>query len=275
MGYTIKNAVSSSRVPAWGNQKKYIAVHYLGVDGQGHDLASDGCGAHYYIYWDGTIYQRCSHDAIPWAVGTAGYYTQKHPKARNSNTISIEMCCHNTGGNAASAEDKHWWFTKETQEACAWLVAKLMRDLKIPLANVLRHYDIVNKICPNPYVYNNKFKESWTWNQFKNRVKEYYNGTAEKPVIQKGRKVKLTEDVLIRTGVSTKAQQAGYRKYTDLTASAKKKSKRVSGNKAKLKKKNVVQVLEVKTSWNGDIWIRIKNGWLPVYVKGKYRVASA
>lgn len=57
MSYKITNAISSSRVPAWGNKKKHIAVHYLGVVGQAHDLASDGCGAHFYIYWDGTIYQ--------------------------------------------------------------------------------------------------------------------------------------------------------------------------------------------------------------------------
>lgn len=272
MGYTIKNAVSSSKVPAWGNQKKYIAVHYLGVDGQAHDLASDGCGAHYYIYWDGTIYQRCSHDAIPWAVGTANCYTQKHPKACNSNTISIEMCCHNTGGNKASAEDKHWWFTTETQEACAWLVAKLMRDLNIPLANVLRHYDIVNKICPNPYVYNNKFKESWTWGQLKKRVQAYYDKSGLK--LKKGVKVKLTTDIYIRTGVSTKYVQAGYTKYTDLSASARKKSKRLAGNKAKLKRGTKVRILEVKTAWNDDQWIRIKSGWLPVCVKGVYRVKA-
>lgn len=33
MSYPIKNVVSSSGVPDWGNQKKYIAIHYLGVDG--------------------------------------------------------------------------------------------------------------------------------------------------------------------------------------------------------------------------------------------------
>lgn len=169
MDYKVINAISANRVPCWGNQKKYIAVHYLGVDGQGHDLASDGCGAHFYIYWDGTIYQRCSLDAVPWAVGTAGYFTQKHPDARNGNTISIEMCCHNSVGSN-SAEDKHWWFTTATQEACVWLVQKLMKENDIPIGNVLRHYDIVNKVCPNPYVYNNKYKESWTWDEFKAKV---------------------------------------------------------------------------------------------------------
>ena len=47
-----------------GQPEKYIGVHYLGVVGQAHDLTADGCGAHFYIYWDGTIYQRCSLDAV-------------------------------------------------------------------------------------------------------------------------------------------------------------------------------------------------------------------
>lgn len=165
----IINAISKNRVPQWGNKKKYIAIHYLGVVGQNHDLAPDGSGAHFYIYWDGTIYQRCSLDAIVWAVGTAGYYTQKHPEARNANTISIEMCC-KCDGNAQLAEDPKWYFTKETQEACVWLVQKLMKENGISVENVLRHYDIVNKTCPAPYVHNNKYKTAWTWAEFKSRL---------------------------------------------------------------------------------------------------------
>lgn len=114
--YKIINAISSTSVPLWGNKKQYIAIHYLGVVGQSHELASDGTGAHYYIYWDGTIYQRCSHDAIVWAVGTAGYYTQKHPYARNANTISIELCC-KCDGDSTSADDPKWCFTEATQES--------------------------------------------------------------------------------------------------------------------------------------------------------------
>ena len=167
--YKIINAVSSVSVPLWGNKKQYIAIHYLGVVGQSHELASDGTGAHYYIYWDGTIYQRCSHDAIVWAVGTAGYYTQKHPYARNANTISIELCC-KCDGDSTSADDPKWYFTEATQEACVWLVKKLRKELSIPAGNVLRHYDIVNKVCPAPYVHNNKYRTSWTWNEFKRRI---------------------------------------------------------------------------------------------------------
>ena len=170
MAYKIIDKRSRKSVPAWGNAKKYIAIHYLGVDGQNYDLAADGTGAHYTIYWDGTIYQRCDHDAIVWAVGTAGQYVQKHPQARNNNTISIELCCH-CDGDKTSAEDKKWYFTTETQQAAVWLVQKLMKELSIPIGNVLRHYDIVNKICPAPYVHNNKYKTSWTWQEFLAKVK--------------------------------------------------------------------------------------------------------
>ena len=66
--FKIINAISPASVPSWGNKKQYLAIHYLGVVGQRHELASDGTGAHYYIYWDGTIYQRCAHDAIVWNI---------------------------------------------------------------------------------------------------------------------------------------------------------------------------------------------------------------
>ena len=165
----IINVISDKNVPKWGNGKKYIAIHYLGVVGQNNKVEAGGYGAHYYIYWDGTIYQAAKHDAILWQVGTAGYYTQKHPEARNSNTIGIELCV-KCDGNASNPSDPYWYFTEETQEACVQLVKKLMQDLGIPASHVLRHYDIVNKHCPAPYVNNNKYKTSWTWEEFKARI---------------------------------------------------------------------------------------------------------
>ena len=126
-------------------------------------------GAHFYIYWDGTTYQAADLDAILWQVGTGGYYTQKHPKARNSNTIGIEMCCHCDGDASKAGAD--WWFTQETQKACVELVRYLMDKLGIPEENVLRHYDIVNKTCPAPYVHNNRYRGTWTWEEFKAKVR--------------------------------------------------------------------------------------------------------
>ena len=172
----IINVISDKNVPQWGNGKKFIAIHYLGVVGQNNKVEAGGYGAHYYIYWDGTIYQAAKHDAILWQVGTGGYYTQKHPEARNSNTIGIELCV-KCDGNASNPSDPRWYFTKETQEACVWLVQKLMKDLGIPASHVLRHYDIVNKHCPAPYVNNNKYKTSWTWEEFKARLSDGSSGS--------------------------------------------------------------------------------------------------
>ena len=72
-------SASKGNVPQWGNAAQYIAVHYLGVVGQNNRIESGGYGAHYYIYWDGTVYQAADHNAVLWQVGTGGYYTQKHP----------------------------------------------------------------------------------------------------------------------------------------------------------------------------------------------------
>ena len=66
--------------------------------------------------------------------------------------------------------DPKWWFTTETQEATVWLVQHLMQELNIPIQNVLRHYDIVSKVCPAPYVANNKYRTSWTWTEFLAKV---------------------------------------------------------------------------------------------------------
>ena len=38
--------------------------------------------------------------------------------------------------------------------------------------NILRHYDIVNKVCLAPYVHNNKYRTSWTWSEFKHRISD-------------------------------------------------------------------------------------------------------
>ena len=93
------------------------------------------------------------------------------------------------------------------------------------------------------------------------------------PGIKPGVKVRLAQDIAVRDGVSSKEQQAGYVKYTELSASAKKKAKRIAGNRAMVKKGTVVKILETKTAWDGTVWIRVKSGWLPVVKDGKWRVS--
>jgi len=94
------------------------------------------------------------------------------------------------------------------------------------------------------------------------------------PELKPGMKVKLTQGIAIRSGVSTKTKKAGYVKYKKLSASVKKKCRRLSGGKAQLQAGNVVEIRDVITSYDGNIWIEIKSGWLPVCVNGVWRVAE-
>ena len=79
-----------------------------------------------------------------WSVGTGGIYVQKHPECRNENSISIELCCRYAAGQYA--------FSKKTVRNAAHLTRMLMTKYDIPLGNVLRHYDVVSKHCPAPWI---------------------------------------------------------------------------------------------------------------------------
>ena len=136
--------IIASKIPEYGNKKKYIAIHYLGVNAQNNTIEADGEGAHFYIYWDGTIYQAAGLDAVTWHVGTSGgTYTQIHDEANNYNTIGIEMCA-KCDGDATNDRDEQWY--------------------------ILRHGDIVNKWCPAPYFTNNGYNGSWTWDIFREKL---------------------------------------------------------------------------------------------------------
>ena len=168
--------ISPERVPKAGNLQEFIAIHYLGVNGENNSLETDGEGTHFYIYWDGTIYQAAGLDAITWHVGTAGSYTQVHPDAGNHNTIGIEMCA-KCDGDPSKDEDPEWYFTEETQESCLLLTAYLMKIMNIHEDEVIRHGDIVDKWCPAPYFTNNRYKTSWTWDEFKSKLRTVYRET--------------------------------------------------------------------------------------------------
>ena len=103
-----------------------------------------------------------------------------------------------------------------------WLVKHLMGQLGIAADHVLRHYDIVNKVCPAPYVHNNHYKTSWTWDEFKKKIagsgdilpattkpwyrvrKTWKNASSQIGAFQTIKKAKQCAD-----------QHAGYRVYND------------------------------------------------------------
>ena len=158
---------------------KYIVIHYVGATGGAEAncryYASKyiGASAHYYVGFNGEIWQSVEDGDIAWHCGAKTY---RHPECRNSNSIGIEMCVRNKGSQTAESRD--WYFEEATVQAAAMLTRELMKKYGVPADHVIRHYDVTGKICPNPYVYNHT---AHTWEAFKAALtatapKEYPQG---------------------------------------------------------------------------------------------------
>lgn len=144
---------------------QYIVIHYVGATGGAEAncryYASRyvGASAHYFVGFDGEIWQSVEDHNIAWHVGSKTY---RHKECRNSNSIGIELCVRNKGSQAATSRD--WYFEDATVSSAEELTRALMERYQVPADHILRHYDVTGKICPNPYVYNHT---SHTWDQFK------------------------------------------------------------------------------------------------------------
>lgn len=87
--------------------------------------------------------------------GNGGTY---HNECTNYNSIGIEMCCFINDEGKLDISEKTIANTIE-------LTKELMAKYNIPVENVIRHYDVTNKICPAPFVENES-----RWNDFKSRL---------------------------------------------------------------------------------------------------------
>lgn len=157
----------------------FIVVHYLGVpNADNPDLYNRGYGGNFYVARNGNIYMAADPKKV--AVKHCGGGLQGagghsfYGICTNANSIGIEcgVCYTDSGEKSPSAESDKWYFTKETQESLVWLVKRLMKEYGISADHVIRHYDVTGKICPNPYVKNNRLKTSWTWNEFKSKISD-------------------------------------------------------------------------------------------------------
>lgn len=140
-------------------QNKYIVIHYVGALGGAEDNCKyfqsnyRGSSAHYFVGHEGEIWQCVEDKDVAWHCGATRY---KHPYCRNTNSIGIEMCCRKNVSNNT------WYFEEETIKATIELTKYLMSKYNIPAANVIRHYDVTGKTCPEPYV-----RDAEAWNTFK------------------------------------------------------------------------------------------------------------
>ena len=149
---------------------KYIVIHYVGALGgakencQYYAGGNRNASAHYFVGFDGEIWQSVEDANIAWHCGASSY---KHGECRNANSIGIELCVRKRNTASMGATDKDWYFEDATVEAAAELTRYLMDKYNVPASHVIRHYDVTGKICPNPYVYNTT---AHTWDEFKKKI---------------------------------------------------------------------------------------------------------
>lgn len=148
---------------------KYLVIHYVGATGGAEANCkyyaenTPKASAHYYVGFNGEVYQSVEDKDIAWHCGTKGTY--RHPECRNQNSIGIEMCVRNNGSKADTSKD--WYFEDATVKSAIELAKMIMAKYNIPIDRVIRHHDVTGKICPNPYVYNHT---KHTWEAFKNAL---------------------------------------------------------------------------------------------------------
>jgi len=140
---------------------KFIAIHYTANNG---DTAKGNCNyfsaanrnasAHYFVD-ETSVYQSVEDGDTGWSVGAKNY---AHSTCRNPNSISIEMCSKRDAKGAYYIEPV---VVAKTIELTKILMAKY----NVPVSNVLRHYDITGKNCPEPFV-----RDLGKWNAFKNSL---------------------------------------------------------------------------------------------------------
>ena len=144
------------------NRIKYIVVHFTANNGDtaygntNYFKSYRGASAHYFIDENG-IYQSIEDKNIAWHCGAKKY---KHSTCRNSNSLGVELCSRkDSKGN--------YYFMDKTVDNAIELVKMLMAKYNVPIANVIRHYDVTGKNCPEPFV-----RDIKSWQNFKDRLEE-------------------------------------------------------------------------------------------------------
>jgi N-acetylmuramoyl-L-alanine amidase len=141
-----------------GNPIKYVVIHYTANNG---DTAQNNCkyfnspnrkaSAHYFVGRDG-VFQSVQDIHTAWHCGGSSY---KHKYCRNANSIGIEMCSKIDGNGK-------YYIENSVIDNAIDLTKYLMDKYNIPSNNVIRHYDVTGKACPEPFV-----RDENIWKNFK------------------------------------------------------------------------------------------------------------
>jgi N-acetylmuramoyl-L-alanine amidase len=146
---------------------KYLVIHYTANDGDSDQNNATyfktnyvEASAHYFVDSD-SVTQSVPDNYVAWHCGANTY---KHPVCRNNNSIGIELCDDRKNGVI--------YPTNETIKNALELVEYLMNKYSIPKENVIRHYDVTGKLCPEYWSGNTKNDALWKtefWNKIGNK----------------------------------------------------------------------------------------------------------
>jgi len=165
-------AQPSNMWPRYDTQFEFIVLHYVGAVSTAKANAvylnrepNLGWSAHFFVdetsIWQSVDFGHAAgHCGVDYSDGKAPFWNGKGTYSTNRRSIGIEMCCKkDSKGN--------WFIEPETVTRTVALVKWLMQEFHIPVSNVIRHYDVCWKTCPEPWV---RFPEQWQ--AFKKRLTE-------------------------------------------------------------------------------------------------------
>ena len=191
------------------NKPRYLVIHYFGglttaknASDWFKDSRAQG-SAHYCVDEGDIIYQSLRDVDSAWHCGAADGLSYIHPTCRNSNSIGIEMRPSKLNTKSVKATDNDWYFEKKVVDNTIWLCVQLMQKYKIPIENVIRHWDVTGKICPAPFVGTTKnayYKTTGDkqWQLFKEQLEEAIEVRYNKLGEVKNQNYRKTLDKLIR-----------------------------------------------------------------------------
>ena len=158
MNLKINYAHSSNYTSGRTQPIKYIVIHYTGNDGDTDEgngkyfsEPNRNASAHYFVYKN-SITMSVKESDTAWHCGASSY---RHKYCRNNNSIGVEMC-------SKKYNNGKYYIDKLTIQNTIELTSQIMDKYKIPLENVIRHFDVTGKNCPEPFVRNEE-----QWNTFK------------------------------------------------------------------------------------------------------------
>lgn len=177
MNLKVKYAHESNFTKGRTRPVQYIVIHYTANDGDTDEgnatyfsYPNRNASAHYFVDGD-SVTQTVKDTDTAWHCGTSGVYY--HKTCRNANSIGVEMCSEKDDSGIYDIKESTIVNTLE-------LVQVIIKKYGIPIENVLRHYDVTHKVCPEPFV-----RVPERWEQFQKRLE----GEKKKLTVEEAKKI--------------------------------------------------------------------------------------